>query len=111
MDYEVFLLARMHERWQRDQDAAAAIRHGLATTGSVVTAAAAIMVVVFGAFLFSGDRMLGSFGLGLAVAVLLDATVIRCLILPAVMSLFGRAAWWLPAWLGRLVPRVALERH
>jgi RND superfamily putative drug exporter len=109
MDYEVFLLARMHEQWRRSGDAAAAIRHGLVTTGSVVTAAAAIMVVVFGAFVFSGDRMLATFGLGLAVAVLLDATVIRCLILPATMALFGHRAWWLPRWLDRLVPRVATE--
>jgi putative drug exporter of the RND superfamily len=110
MDYEVFLLARMDEQWRRTRDPADAIRHGLATTGSVVTAAAAIMVVVFGAFVLSGDRMLASFGLGLAVAVLLDATVIRCLVLPALMNLLGRGAWWLPAWLGRITPRMALER-
>jgi RND superfamily putative drug exporter len=109
MDYEVFLLARMHERWERDRDAGAAVRHGLATTGTVVTAAAAIMVLVFGAFVFSGDRMLATFGLGLAVAVLFDAVVIRCLVLPALMHLLGRRAWWLPAWLGRITPRVALE--
>jgi RND superfamily putative drug exporter len=74
----------------------------------VITAAAAIMVVVFGAFLLSPDRMLQQFGLGLAVAVLLDALVIRCLIVPAVMRLFGRAAWWLPRRL-RQLPQVALE--
>ncbi len=111
MDYEVFLLSRMHEAWERDRDAAAAIREGIATTGRIVTAAAAIMVVVFGAFLFSPDRMLKQFGLGLAVAVLLDAVIIRCLILPAVMQLLGKRAWWLPNWLSRLVPRVAIEHH
>ncbi|WP_229076324.1 MMPL family transporter [Actinoplanes sp. DH11] len=109
MDYEVFLLARMHEEWERTRDPAGAIREGLATTGRVVTAAAAIMVVVFGAFLLSPDRMLQQFGLGLAVAVLIDALVIRCLLLPAVMHLFGARAWWLPAGLARRLPRLALE--
>jgi RND superfamily putative drug exporter len=111
MDYEVFLLARMHEEWQAagESDPRRAVREGLATTGRVVTAAAAIMVVVFGSFLLDPSRMLQQFGLGLAVAVLLDALVIRCLILPAAMRLFGARAWWLPAWLARLLPRVALE--
>jgi RND superfamily putative drug exporter len=109
MDYEVFLLARMHEAWRRQPDPAAAVTEGLATTGRVVTAAAAIMVVVFGAFLLSPDRMLRQFGLGLATAVLLDAVVIRCLIVPAVMQLLGRHAWWLPAPLARRLPAVALE--
>ncbi|WP_460529686.1 MMPL family transporter [Flindersiella endophytica] len=111
MDYEVFLLARMHEVWERDGDAPGAIREGLATTGRVVTAAAAIMVVVFSSFLLSPDRMLKQFGLGLAVAVLLDALVIRCLILPAVMHLLGRWAWWLPAPIARRLPRIALEHQ
>ncbi len=111
MDYEVFLLARMHEEWERGRDAAAAIREGLATTGRVVTAAAAIMIVVFGAFVLSPDRMLQQFGLGLAVAVFLDAVVIRCLILPAVMHLLGARAWWLPDALARRMPKVALERR
>jgi RND superfamily putative drug exporter len=111
MDYEVFLLARMHEEWQRHGDAPRAIREGLATTGRVVTAAAAIMIVVFGAFMLSPDRMLRQFGLGLAVAVFLDAVVIRCLIVPAVMQLFGARAWWLPAPLARRLPWVALEHR
>jgi putative drug exporter of the RND superfamily len=110
MDYEVFLLSRMREEWDRSGDAPAAIREGLATTGRVVTAAAAIMVVVFGAFLLDPGRMLKQFGLGLAVAVLLDALVIRCLLVPAVMQLLGTRAWWLPAWIGRRLPHVALER-
>ncbi|MDX3385297.1 MMPL family transporter [Streptomyces niveiscabiei] len=109
MDYEVFLLSRMHEEWERGKDAAQAVRHGLATTGQVVTAAAAIMIVVFGAFMFSGNRMLTQFGFGLAVAVFVDAVVIRCLILPAVMQLLGRRAWWLPERLARVLPRVAIE--
>ncbi|GFJ94459.1 MMPL family transporter [Phytohabitans rumicis] len=110
MDYEVFLLSRMHEEWERSRDAGAAVREGLATTGRVVTAAAAIMVVVFGAFLLSPDRMLQQFGLGLAVAILLDAVVIRCLLLPAVMYLLGARAWWLPGPVARRLPTVALER-
>ena len=110
MDYEVFLLSRMHEEWERTGDARLAVREGLAATGKVITAAAAIMVVVFGAFLLSPDRMLRQFGLGLAVAILLDALVIRCLIVPAVMRLLGARAWWLPGWLARRLPRVALER-
>ena len=93
----------MHEEWERGKDAAQAIRHGLATTGQVVTAAAAIMIVVFGAFMFSGNRMLTQFGFGLAVAVFVDAVIIRCLILPAVMHLLGRRAWWLPEGLAKRV--------
>jgi RND superfamily putative drug exporter len=111
MDYEVFLLARMHEVWERTRDPRAAIREGMATTGQVVTAAAAIMVLVFASFLLDPSRMLQQFGLGLAVAVFLDALVIRCLVVPAVMSLLGARAWWLPAGIGRLLPRVALERR
>ncbi|GII75394.1 membrane protein [Sphaerisporangium rufum] len=110
MDYEVFLLSRMHEEWERRRDAGAAVREGMATTGRVVTAAAAIMVVVFAGFLLSPDRMLKQFGLGLAVAVFLDALVIRCLIVPAVMQLFGARAWWLPRGLARVMPRIALEK-
>jgi RND superfamily putative drug exporter len=111
MDYEVFLLARMHEEWARTRDAAGSVREGLATTGRVVTAAAAIMVVVFGAFVLSPDRMLQQFGLGLAVAVLIDAVIIRCLLLPAAMHLMGDRAWWLPEPLARRLPRLVLERR
>lgn len=111
MDYEVFLLSRIHEEWERTKDPQTAVREGLAATGKVITAAAAIMIVVFAAFILSPDRMLQQFGLGLAVAILLDALVIRCLIVPAVMQLLGRRAWWLPSWLRRLLPAVELERH
>ncbi|PXY31058.1 MMPL family transporter [Prauserella muralis] len=110
MDYEVFLLSRMREEWRRTGDAVHAVREGLAATGGVITAAAAIMIVVFGAFVLSPDRMLQQFGLGLAVAVLLDAFVIRCLIVPAVMRLLGARAWWLPRAVDRRLPEVALER-
>ncbi|MEU6881745.1 MMPL family transporter [Streptomyces sp. NPDC046712] len=110
MDYEVFLLSRIHEEWERTRDPQGAVREGLAATGKVITAAAAIMIVVFAAFVLSPDRMLQQFGLGLAVAILLDAVVIRCLIVPAVMQLLGRRAWWLPAPLERVLPTVRLER-
>jgi putative drug exporter of the RND superfamily len=110
MDYEVFLVSRIHEEWERARDPSRAVREGLAATGKVITAAAAIMIVVFAAFVLSPDRMLQQFGLGLAVAVLLDAVVIRCLIVPAVMQLLGRHAWWMPAPLARRLPKVALER-
>jgi RND superfamily putative drug exporter len=109
MDYEVFLVSRIHEEWQRTGDATAAVREGLAMTGGVITAAAAIMIVVFGAFLASPGRMLQEMGLGLAVAVLLDAVVIRCLVVPVVLRLLGERAWWLPRWIGRLLPPVRLE--
>ncbi len=109
MDYEVFLVSRMHEEWRRSGDPVRAVREGLAATGGVITAAGAIMIVVFAAFLLSPDRMLQQFGLGLAVAVLVDALVIRCLVVPAVMGLLGRRAWWLPGWMDRLLPTVALE--
>jgi len=110
MDYEVFLVSRIHEEWRRTKDAKEAVREGLANTGSVITAAAAIMIVVFGAFLLSPDRMLKQFGLGLATAVLLDAVLIRCVIVPAVLRLFGDRAWWLPRGLDRVLPKIALEK-
>ncbi|WP_238156748.1 MMPL family transporter [Kribbella sp. VKM Ac-2571] len=111
MDYEVFLVSRIHEEWRRTGDAQVAVREGLATTGSVITAAAAIMIVVFGAFLLSPDRMLKQFGLGLATAVLLDALLIRCVIVPAVLRLLGNRAWWLPSSLDRALPKIALEKE
>lgn len=109
MDYEVFLVSRMHEEWRRGGDADHAVREGLATTGGVITAAAAIMIVVFGAFVLSADRMLQQFGLGLAVAIAVDALVIRCLVVPTVMRLLGPRAWWLPRWLDRILPKIRLE--
>jgi RND superfamily putative drug exporter len=94
----------------RTGDASRAVRNGLATTGRVITAAAAIMVVVFASFALGPDRVIKEFGLGLAMAVLLDALVIRCLLVPAIMELAGARAWWLPSWLDRRIPRLALER-
>ncbi len=109
MDYEVFLISRVHEEWQARRDAGAATREGLARTGRVITAAAAVMVAVFGAFAISGDRVLAMFGLTLASAVLLDALVVRLLLLPAVLQLLGRRTWALPRWLDRRLPTVAIE--
>jgi putative drug exporter of the RND superfamily len=109
MDYEVFLISRVHEEWQTRQDASAAVREGLARTGRVITAAAAVMVAVFGAFAISGNRILEMFGLAMASAVLLDAVVVRMLLLPAVLQLLGRRTWALPRWIDRRLPRVAIE--
>ncbi|MFI6942074.1 MMPL family transporter [Streptomyces sp. NPDC050418] len=111
MDYEIFLVSRIREEWNRSHDASLAIREGLAGTGSVVLAAGAIMVAVFGSFILSGDRMLQQFGFGMSVAVLVDAVVIRCLIVPAALQLMGPRAWWLPAGLDRILPDVELEKH
>ncbi|MGW1996567.1 MMPL family transporter [Embleya sp. NPDC001921] len=110
MDYEIFLVSRIREEWTRTRDSAFAVREGLAHTGSVITAAGAIMVAVFGAFMLSPERMLQQIGFGMAVAIFVDAVVIRCLVVPAMMQLLGRWAWWMPAWLDRLLPRVEVER-
>jgi putative drug exporter of the RND superfamily len=109
MDYEVFLISRMHERWVQTGDDQRAVQEGLALTGRVVTAAAAIMVCVFLSFMLGEDRIIKEFGLSLASAVFLDALVIRCLLLPAVLSIIGKATWQIPAWLGRILPRVNIE--
>jgi RND superfamily putative drug exporter len=109
MDYEVFLVSRVHEEWQSHRDASRAVREGLAHTGRVITAAAAVMVAVFGAFAISGNRTLAMFGLALASAVFLDALVVRMVLLPAVLQLLGRTTWTLPRWLDRRLPRVAIE--
>jgi RND superfamily putative drug exporter len=109
MDYEVFLVSRVHEEWQARGDASAAVREGLARTGRVITAAAAVMIAVFGAFAISGPRVLEMFGLGMASAVLLDAFVIRMVLLPAVLELLGRRTWALPRLLERRLPRLAIE--
>jgi RND superfamily putative drug exporter len=109
MDYEVFLVTRMHEEWERTKDAGFAARHGLALTGKVITAAAIIMISVFAAFMLGDDRVIKLFGLGLASAVLFDAFVIRLVLVPALMHLFGRASWWMPAGLSRRLPRLSIE--
>jgi RND superfamily putative drug exporter len=109
MDYEVFLISRMHERWVHTGDDQRAVQEGLALTGRVVTAAAAIMVCVFLSFMLGESRIIKEFGLSLASAVFLDALVIRCLLLPAVLSIVGARTWQVPAWLDRLLPRINIE--
>jgi RND superfamily putative drug exporter len=109
MDYEVFLMSRIHEEWENSHDATASVTRGLALTGRVITAAAAIMVTVFASFMIGEDRIIKLFGLGLASAVFIDAVIIRSVLVPAVMQLFGRSAWWLPAWLDRILPTLHVE--
>ncbi|HWH28540.1 MAG TPA: MMPL family transporter, partial [Mycobacteriales bacterium] len=109
MDYEVFLLSGVREAWSRTRDSRGAAVAGLAGTGRVITAAAAIMVVVFGAFVPSDQVFLKVIGVGLATAILVDATVVRMLLVPAVMQLLGDRAWALPRWLDRLLPHVHVE--
>ena len=109
MDYEVFLLSRVKEEFDRTGDARESVADGLAATARVITAAAAIMVVVFGAFLLESDRIIKLFGVGLATAIFLDATVVRMLLVPATMELLGAKNWWLPAWLDRILPRINVE--
>jgi RND superfamily putative drug exporter len=109
MDYEVFLMSRIHEEWEHTHDATAAVTRGLALTGRVITAAAAIMVTVFASFMIGEDRIIKLFGLGLASAVLIDAVIIRSVLVPAIMQLFGRRAWYFPDWLGRILPRLSVE--
>jgi putative drug exporter of the RND superfamily len=109
MDYEVFLLSRIREEYDRTGDNASAVARGLAETARVITAAAAVMVAVFAGFMLSSERSLQLFGLGLATAVLVDATVVRLVLVPSTMELLGDANWWLPGWLDRILPRVHVE--
>ena len=109
MDYEIFLLSRVHEAWKRTGDARAAVAHALEITARVITCAALIMVSVFAAFIISDNVVVKMLGLGLAVSVLIDATVVRLLLVPAVMTLLGRHAWWTPRWLDRVMPHIDAE--
>jgi putative drug exporter of the RND superfamily len=109
MDYEVFLLSRVREEWDRTGDSRTSVADGLASTARVITAAAAIMVVVFGSFIGESDRVVKLFGLGLSMAVLIDATIVRMLLVPATMELLGDRNWWIPRWLNRILPRVHIE--
>jgi putative drug exporter of the RND superfamily len=109
MDYQVFLVSRMAEEWSRTRDNARAVLVGQANTARVITAAAMIMIAVFGAFVFMGQRDVAQFGIGLAAAVALDAFVLRTVLVPAVMYLCGRANWWLPRWLDRRLPHLSIE--
>jgi putative drug exporter of the RND superfamily len=109
MDYEVFLVSQIEEHVRAGEDNQRSVVSGLVTSARVITAAALIMVFVFGSFVLNGDPTVKEFGVGLAVAVILDATIVRCLLAPALMVLMGRRNWYLPAWIGRLLPRVSIE--
>lgn len=109
MDYEVFLLSRVKEEYDKTGDAVNSVADGLAATARVITAAAAIMVVVFGSFVLEDNRVIKMFGLGLASAVFLDATLVRMLLVPATMELLGEKNWWLPRWLDRILPTLNVE--
>ncbi|MGE5289846.1 MAG: MMPL family transporter [Micromonosporaceae bacterium] len=111
MDYEVFLLSQIREEYDRAGDNAAAVARGLARTARVISAAAAIMVLVFVSVLLGADVAVKQIGLGLAVAILVDATLVRLVLVPAVMEPLGRANWWLPRPLARILPDVRLEPH
>jgi RND superfamily putative drug exporter len=109
MDYEVFLLTQMREHYEEFGDERRAVVEGLANTGRVITSAAAIMVCVFTSFVLSGNPVVKEFGVGLAVAIAIDSTLVRCLLVPAVMVLLGKRAWWLPSWMDRILPEVSIE--
>jgi putative drug exporter of the RND superfamily len=109
MDYQVFLVSRMHEEWVHTHRNRRAVTVGQASTGRVITAAATIMICVFTAFVFGGQRTIAEFGIGLASAVFLDAFILRTVLVPALMHLFGPANWWLPGWLDRRLPHLAAE--
>ncbi|MFI6341293.1 MMPL family transporter [Streptomyces sp. NPDC050535] len=109
MDYEVFLLSRVRESWLRHGDNAKAVTDGLAGTGRVITAAAAIMIAVFLAFVPSTEIVLKLIGVGMASAILLDATLVRMVLVPATMHLLGRRNWWIPRWLDRRMPQLHVE--
>jgi RND superfamily putative drug exporter len=111
MDYEVFLISRIREEYLKDGNTRRAVADGLAKTARVITAAAAIMVVVFLAFVTAPDVFLKLFGIGLASAIFLDATVVRMVLVPAVMQLLGRRNWWIPDWLERVLPRLDVEQR
>src|SRR5258708_6342285 len=109
MDYEVFLVSRVREEWVRSRDAREAVADGIANTGRVISAAAAIMICVFLSFMLGNERSVKEFGFGLAIAVFLDAIVIRCVMIPAVLELLGKATWKLPRWLDRRLPHIHVE--
>ncbi|WP_200935427.1 MMPL family transporter [Aeromicrobium sp. Root344] len=109
MDYQVFLVSRMHEEWTHTKDNRRAVVVGQSETGRVITAAALIMISVFIAFVFEGERVIAEFGIGLAAAVAVDAFILRMLLVPALMHWFGAANWWLPAWIDRRMPHLSVE--
>jgi len=109
MDYEVFLVSRIREEWLKTHDYRDAIATGISMTARVITSAALIMIAVFLAFVTNAQPAVKMMGFGLAVAVLVDATIVRLLFVPSTLELMGKAAWWFPAWLDRILPRIELE--
>jgi RND superfamily putative drug exporter len=109
MDYEVFLMTQIQDHYHESKNARKGVVDGLASTGRVITSAALIMVCVFSSFIVNGDPVVKEFGVGLAVAIAIDATVVRCMLVPAVMALLDRSAWWMPRWLDRVLPRISIE--
>jgi RND superfamily putative drug exporter len=109
MDYEVFLISRIQEEWLKSGDNRVAVRNGLAATGKTITAAALIMILVFGSFILGGQRVIKEFGLGLAGGIFVDAFLIRMAVVPALMFLFGKANWWFPGWLDRILPHLSVD--
>jgi RND superfamily putative drug exporter len=111
MDYQVFLVSRMHEEWTHSGDNHRSVRVGQSETSRVITAAAVIMICVFMAFVFGGQRTIAEFGIGLSAAIALDAFILRTLLVPAAMHVFGAANWWLPGWLDRIMPHLSVEPY
>ncbi len=109
MDYEVFLVSQIEEHVHAGEDNTQSVVSGLVTSARVITAGAAIMVFVFGSFVLNGDPTIKQFGIGLAVAVILDATVVRCLLVPALMVMMGDHNWYMPRWLDRATPHLSIE--
>jgi RND superfamily putative drug exporter len=109
MDYEVFLVSQIEEHVHAGEDNKQSVVSGLVTSARVITAAAAIMVFVFGSFVLNGDPTVKQFGVGLAVAVVLDATIVRCLLVPALMVMMGKSNWYIPRWLERILPHISIE--
>ncbi len=109
MDYQVFLVSRMHEEWVHTGDNRRAIRVGQAETGGIITAAALIMITVFGGFILGDNRVVKLIGIGLASAIFIDAFILRTILVPSLMHIFGKANWWFPKWLDKITPRVSVE--
>ncbi len=109
MDYEVFLISRVREEYLQSGDTAEAVANGLTATARVITAAAAIMVTVFLSFVLGPERVIKEFGIGLATAIFVDATLVRIFLVPSTMAILGRWNWWLPSWLDRILPNLDVE--
>jgi RND superfamily putative drug exporter len=109
MDYQVFLVSRMHEEWVKTGDNEKSVTIGQAETGRIITSAAIIMITVFASFMFGGEKIIKEFGLGLAAAVFIDAFILRTILVPALMHLFGKANWWLPKSVDKVLPHVSVE--